>query len=243
MSLINIEKLSQAADFLKLEVKKDDYQLVKSGKSVYNLKKHQLYGLSHSPTIDFFLIPKNNYSNTPFGNSHFFIDFDLPKIEYTIHQLILRFNIFVPNTTSVIMPPCLIIDRVSTLKNSNAMANDCIDWDIFLFNLNKYTVEYMNNDFPHQLGVDYNASIGPNNYLGTVVNNNSNVGVNIELPISLNRSGLLLSAIKDNIVIRIYFKSNISYSGCPDNQIQLNNVTMALRVRELSSENKNYLYR
>ena len=38
---------------------------------------------------------------------------------------------------------------------------------------------------------------------------------NVELPISLNRSNLPACLIKENLVLRVYFKNDIVYNGTP----------------------------
>jgi hypothetical protein len=91
-----IDKVKENTDFLKHEVVKNEYVMLKNGKSVYNLPKHQVYGTSHNPTIDFFIQPKNSYNEKPFGvssGSIFFVDFEIPKIDYTAHEFVLKFNL------------------------------------------------------------------------------------------------------------------------------------------------------
>ena len=40
------------------------------------------------------------------------------------------------------MPPHLMIEKVSILKNSNSLANDIYDWDIWFYNLHRYYNDY-----------------------------------------------------------------------------------------------------
>ncbi len=93
----NSDKIKADVDFLKTDANvKHDYQLVKNGKSVFNLPKHQIYNTTHNPIQNFFINPKNNYSSKPFGaNSNTYIDFELPQINYTFYQFVLKFKIFV----------------------------------------------------------------------------------------------------------------------------------------------------
>ena len=120
MSLSNSDKIKQDVDFLRHDVNlKNEYQLVKSGRSVLNLKKEQLFKTSHGQVLNYFLNCKNNYSEYPFnGSSSFYVDFDIPKgIQHTVYQFILRFAIQNKGTVDGnIMPSPLIIEKVSLLK-------------------------------------------------------------------------------------------------------------------------------
>ena len=72
----NSDKVKSEVDFLKHESnEKNDYVLMKSGRSVYNLPKNQVYGTTHSQTHDYFVLPKSSNPST-FGNS-FYIDFEI----------------------------------------------------------------------------------------------------------------------------------------------------------------------
>ena len=243
----NLEKVKNSVDFLKVEANQSEYSIVKCGKNVYNYKKHQLNSISHSPTKDFFLIPKNSYNQKPFGNSQFYIDFEIPKIQYSIYEFVLRFNITNTNSKGAeILPLPLIIDRVTVLKNSNSLANDTYDWDILLFNLNKYFNDLNNDDTYNQIGVGFGSkgvTIGGFNYMGTTINSNQTLSANITLPISLNYSSFPLDLISNEITLRIYFKSNLTYekNNVADNTIGLSNVGLVLRVNELSNESRKYL--
>ena len=81
MSLSNSDKIKQDIDFLRHDVNlKNDYQLVKSGRSVLNLKKEQLFKTLHGQVLNYFLNCKNNYCEYPFnGSSSFYVDFDIPN--------------------------------------------------------------------------------------------------------------------------------------------------------------------
>ena len=209
----NLEKVKNNVDFLKVESNKNEHSLIRSGKNVYNYKKHQLNEVSHSPTIDYFLIPKNSYNSLPFGNSHFFIDFDLPHVSYTIYEFVLRFSMNLTQAASgafcPIIPYPLIIEKISVLKNSNALGNDTYDWDILLHNLNKYYNDLLNKDISNQLGVSETAlTINDHTNFGSLITAVS-TGFNISLPISLNNCSFPLDLIQNNITLRIYFKSNI----------------------------------
>ena len=122
MSQSNSDRIKQDVDFLRHDVNlKNDYQLVKSGRSVLNLKKEQLFKTSHGQVLNYFLNCKNNYSEYPFnGSSSFYVDFDIPKgIQHTVYQFILRFAIQNKGTVDGdVMASPLIIEKVSLLKNS-----------------------------------------------------------------------------------------------------------------------------
>lgn len=79
--------------------------------------------MSHSPTCDFVILPNNSYSANPFGLSSFYLDFKLDRINYALHQFILRFNLYNTNTSNPVqtIPMPMVIDRVSLLKNSNVL--------------------------------------------------------------------------------------------------------------------------
>ena len=228
----NIEN-SKNSSFLNFESNnKHDYQLIKSNKKIYNINKKQLYKSTHSRIIDFFIQPKNNYALTPFGKTQFYIDFDIPKIDYTFYQFVLQFKLFNNATLDgKIMPIPLIIDKVSILKDSATFGNDTLDFDIFLYNLNKISNEYKNSNV-NLLGLTYD------NYqlVNRIINPNSSLDINLELPINLNRSNILASFIKKDLTLRIYFKSNIIYDGITNADLQLSNVQLALRVKEVSKE-------
>ena len=87
-------------DFLKHDVNHNEYQMVKSGKNVYNLPKHQLYNQHHSTIHDFTLNPKNSISEFPFTSSSWYVDFDLPSLNYYYHQFVLRYKLYCNNTTN-----------------------------------------------------------------------------------------------------------------------------------------------
>jgi len=134
---------------------------MKSGRNVYNLPKNQVYGTSHSQTHDYVVLPKNNYPST-FGNG-FYIDFELNKLDMTYHQFLLRFKLTNMATgVAATMPSFLMIEKVSLLKNSNALANDIYDWDIYLYNLHKFYNEYnldVANLYHFGLNPNVNSSI------------------------------------------------------------------------------------
>ena len=241
----NISKIRET-DFLNLEVENNNFVLAKCGKSIFNFKKDQLKEFSHGSTVDFFINPKNSYNANPFGVGQFFIDFELPKIEYTIYKFILSFSLFIasPNTgNGYLMPIPLILDRISLLKNSNTVGNDIHDYDILLYNLNKYFNILMNGDTVNQLGVNYSQNIGSAEYLGSNLLYNTSIPVNIELPISLSDSGFPLNKIKNDLTIRVFFKSKIGEQAANDLTIGLSSVQMILRVNEMTQKYKSLLYK
>ena len=143
----NTESIKNSVEFLKSENNKHEYQMVKSGKNCYNYSKCQLSNITHGSVTDFFINPLNNFSNYPFGSNDFYIDFQVPKFEYRFHQFLLSFTV-TNNTETLcsIMPLPLIIRKISLLKNSNALGNDVLDYDILLFNLNKYKNELKSDE-------------------------------------------------------------------------------------------------
>jgi len=145
MSQNTSDKIKSECDFLRHDAinSNHDYQLVKSGKSVFNFKKHQLYNTTHNPIQNLFINPKNNYPSKPFGtNSNTYIDFELPHIEYTFYQFVLRFKLTnIAAGIQALMPSPFMIDRISLLKNSNTFGIDVDSVDILHYNLNKYYKE------------------------------------------------------------------------------------------------------
>ena len=117
---MNSDNVKKNVSFLKHDCCTDhDYQLIKSGKQVLNLPKQQVYQQHHSSLHDFTLNCKNTFSDYPFtGNSSWYVDFELPKINYCYHQFVLRYKLFTNNAKQFfyILPYPLIIDRLVLLK-------------------------------------------------------------------------------------------------------------------------------
>ena len=90
----NSDNVKKNVPFLKHDTcNEHNYELVKSGKQILNLPKHQLYQQHHSSIHDFTLNCKNTFSEFPFtGTSSWYVDFDLPKINYCYHQFVLRYH-------------------------------------------------------------------------------------------------------------------------------------------------------
>jgi hypothetical protein len=237
--------IKQQVDFLKHDANhKHDYQLLKNGKSLFNLPKHQIYNTTHSPIQNYFINPKNNYSEKPFnGSSSFYIDFDVPKLDCSFYQFVLRFSLTNLSTTanSLIMASPLIIEKVSLLKNSNALGLDIDSWDIFLFNMQKYYKDLNKDDVESNLSMKQSAQ----GYLLPITysSNGDTTNNNVEIPICLNRSDLLASAIKDNLVIRVYFKPDIVLDTIQNSDVKLSNVSLILRVQELNNSQLSVLYK
>ena len=60
----NSDKIKQDVYFLRHDVNlKNEYQLVKSGRSVLNLKKEQLFKTSHGQVLNYFLIVRITTAN------------------------------------------------------------------------------------------------------------------------------------------------------------------------------------
>ena len=186
--------------------------------------------MSHSPTCDFVILPNNSYSATPFGLSSFYLDFKLDRINYALHQFILRFNLYNNNTSNPVqtIPMTLALDRVSLLRNANVLGQDLVDWDIHYYNLQKCCLDEGNQVFDIlSLQQDSNGYLSsyPIPAGGGYYNQ-----ANIELPISLNRSYLPSSFIKNDLIIRIYIKPNIFYIGS-NSDIKLDSVQLYLRTK------------
>lgn len=243
MSNNHSDKIKSDVDWLKHDCNvKHDYQLVKSGKSVFNLPKHQIYSTTHNSIQNYFINPKNNYSQNPYGtNSSFYIDFEVAKLDSLFHQFVLRYSL--KNThataTGVLMPSALQIEKISLLKNSNSLGLDTDSWEVFLFNLNKYYNEQQKNDISI-LGLTNNVD---NNLVSVSYPPNTTVNHCIELPVSLNRSYLLASKIVDNLVLRVYFKSDIVYDGINNSDLVLGDVQLVLRMEELNNSQLAHLYK
>ena len=231
MSNSNSDIIKSQVDFLKHDVVKHEYQLIKSNKSVFNLKKSQIYNTTHSGIQNYFINPKNNYSSNPFnGSSNFYIDFEVPKLESLFHQFVLRFSVKNNHATATgeLMPSPLMIEKVSLLKNSNALGLDVDSWDVLLTNLNKYYNEQQKNDVSI-IGLAVNAD---NNLVSVSYSPNTVVNHCLELPISLNRSYLPACHIKDLIIIRVYFKADVVYDGISNTDLLLSDVQLVLRQEE-----------
>lgn len=143
-------------------------------------------------------------------------------------------------SVALTLPVQLMIDKVSVLKNSNPLGNDIDGWEVFLFNLHKLANDYNNlEDNIKNLSLEYDNSRIINNRLS----NNETLNCQFELPISLNRSNFPASLINDNITIRVYFKSNVVYSGMTDTDLKMSNVQLALRYKEVKKDNLMVLYK
>ena len=237
-----IESIKKNTTFLAHDVNSDEYSLVKAQGSscCHNFKKSQIYDTQHnSSTIDYFIQNANSYSSFPFGQSNFYIDFNLPSFELLYYQFVLRFSL--TNSTAAwaqIMPTPLMIEKVDIMKNGNTIGVSTYDYAIMNYNANKYYNEnrtgqlgvlFMNNNNGYNSSLDFKGGV-----TGTT---------HIELPISLNRSYFLSSKIQDQLVLRVYFKSLIVYDAIQDSQVQLSNVQLILRMKQISNQLKNYLYK
>ncbi len=109
----NIDKLKSLSIFLKHDANEDyDYKLIRTGKRVLNIPQNQLYNTKHHNIVEYFLTPNNSYSSNPFGSS-FYIDFDLPKLNSTFHEILLRFKLTnLTGANAITIFPLLFIDRV-----------------------------------------------------------------------------------------------------------------------------------
>jgi hypothetical protein len=224
-----------------------DYQLIKAGKNVLNLPKHQVYNTLHRRVENYFINCKNNYSTNPFNTvSSFFLDFDIPKgIHSSAYQFILRYSIQNVGTTDVlVLPSPLQIEKVSLLKNSNSLGLDITDWEIYMYNLNKYYSNKNKEDILPNLNLIEN---GVGNMIESILFSSTLTSTdnihynNIHLPINLNNSDFPLFLMKDNLTIRIYFKGNILYKGVSNSNVKLSNVGLVMRCHELNKSQLNQI--
>jgi hypothetical protein len=156
---MNSENVKKNVPFLKHDVcSHHSYELIKSGKQILNLPKEQVYNQHHSSIHDFSISAKNTYSDYPFtGNSSWYVNFELPKLNYCYHQFVLRFKLNSNSTTDdfFVLPVPLMIDRLVLLKNSNVLS-EVNNEDILLYNLhkisNKYDTAYTDFDYQCQVG-------------------------------------------------------------------------------------------
>ena len=236
------DKIKNDVDFLKHDSNVNhDYVMVKSGKTLLNLPKKQVYATKHAKIDNFFISPLNNYSSTPFGN-YFFIDFQIPRIQYTFYSFVLRFTVTnnAPTASATLLPVSYMLDKVSLLKNSNAIGNDVDGNDIFLYNVNKY---YNNNDkyeLYQNIGMEFNST---KQLIATQLVANASTYASVELPISLNKSNIPACLLKDDIVIRCYFKNEVIMDAISNSELKLSNVGLVCRMGELNTSQLNHIYK
>jgi hypothetical protein len=241
------DRIKKEVDWLKIDTNlKHDYQVMKMGKNVLNLPKHQIYNTHHGTVKDYFINPTNSYSSNPFNSiSSFYVDFTVPKINSTFYQFVLRYNL--KNTSSksaTCAPGPLQISKVSILKNSNAMGIDVDSNDIFYFNMYKYYQNLYPYDIITDLGVDFFNDATKLYFNGLVYLTGYDWTYKIELPISLNRSDILASSIKDDLVIRVYFKPDIVYNtDIASTVMTMSNCQLVLRVHEQNQSQLAHLYK
>lgn len=223
-------------DFLKHDVNQNEYQMVKSGKSLLNLPKHQIYNQHHSSIHDFTLNPKNSIAEYPFtGNSSWYAEFDLPSLNYHYHQFVLRFKLYC-NADLQILPAPMMIDRVVLLKNSNVLS-EVNSEDIMLYNLHKISNKYgtIHDDFDYDCQMllkKYNNAFLEGLKLYTLYSQYP-TRLNMELPICLTNSNFLSSAIKNQLTLRIYFRGDIIVSNTgSNNNIKIDELKLMLRMKE-----------
>ena len=218
----------------------ENYSSIKSNNGSYHLPLEQIDNVTHEAVQEFYLTSKNNIPSYPFGgtSSSQYLDFNLDQIPYTYHQFILKFT--VTNTGSSVLTYILsplIVDKVQILKDGQTLGFDTVDMDILLYNLNKINVEYKSEDYS-QLNINNFDSFAFLTSYGLAASQSNTLL--FELPIPLNRSYLLSSAIKNNLVIRVYFKSSVALVGS-DSNLKLSNVNLILRARENSNKIKNHI--
>ena len=237
MNSDNVKKV----DFLKHDLNPNvDHQMVKSNKSLYNFKKKDLYNHHHSTLHDFTINAKNTFADHPFtGSANWYVDFELPSLNYLYDSFVLRYKLSNDVNGSVvqILPSPFHIDRVSLLKNSNVLSESDNE-EIFLFNLHKYAnknqeVSY-DFDLQCQTGLTYTGATD-NTYSIPLA---TDFTFNMEIPICLTKSLFLSSAIKNQLVVRIYFRGNICPVDPTQNKLlKMIDLKLMLRMQEQSSHN------
>ena len=241
MSNNNSHKVKEV-EWLKHDVNQNEYQMVKSGKNLYNFRKEQIYNQHHSSIHDFTLNPKNSIPEFPFtGNSSWYVDFDLPSLNYHYHQFVLRYKLY-GSIDFQILPAPMIIDRCVLLKNSNVLS-EVNSEDIMLYNLHKISNKYgtIHDDFDYQCQMGlrkYNNYFLEGTKFYSQYSQDPNI-LNMELPICLTNSNFLSSAIKNQLTLRIYFRGDIVVSNTGSNNIiKMEDLKLMLRMREC-----NHLYK
>jgi len=240
---MNSENVKKNVPFLKHDCNLlHSYQLVKSDKQVLNLHKDQLYSTHHSSLHDFTINPSNTFNEYPFIGSSWYTDFTLPKIPYCYHQFVLRFNLSSNNATQdyFYLPVPMMIERICLLKNSTVLTETNSE-DILLYNLhkisNKYNTSHSDFDYTCQLGF-HNDEKNPKSFvspyfLSKFVNTQNTY--NMEIPLCLTNSHFLSSAIKNELVVRIYWKGSIITSDVGSNSdIKISDLKLMLRMKETS---------
>ena len=237
MNLNNIDKVKKH-HFLSHEANNNEYHMMKSGKNILNLPKQQIQDTHHVSVNDYLILPKNNNSEYPFnGSSQFYIDFEIPKFDFTFYQFVLRFKLTNSATVDVqCLPPQLMIDRVSLLKNSQVVGYDVDGYDIFLYTLNKLATKYQSNKNIYSQCAMMMITDSNDKYISDTIQPGGYYNLNFEIPICLTNSNFLASCIKNELVIRIYFKGNITVNGSYNSFIKLHDISMAMRVKQISSE-------
>lgn len=87
-----IDNIKSSVEFLSPDTNiNNDYKLVRTRKSVFNVPKKQLNEASNVKVVDYFIQPKNQF-NEAFG-SYRFIDFELPRNELCYYQFVLKFDL------------------------------------------------------------------------------------------------------------------------------------------------------
>jgi hypothetical protein len=232
MNSDNVKKI----DFLKHDVNQNEYQMVKSGKTVLNLPKHQLYNHHHSTIHEFVINSKTSIPKAPFGNSNWYVDYDLPSLNYCYHQFILRLSLYNTSATNTIytLPLPMCVDRVVLLKNSNVLS-EVNSEDIFLYNLHKMATKFgsENDDYINSWTTGMITDTSDKNFLNPYVNSRQYQLVHFELPLNLTNSNILSSLIKNQLTLRIYFKGNIVTSTSGSNSdLELSELKLFLRMKE-----------
>ena len=254
----NIRTLENAGHFA-FDVNTQDYQMIKCKKKIHNIKKSNIWKNCNNKVDDFVILPKTSYQNNMFnGQSSNYIDFELQQLpQHAYDKFILSFTITNQSTSDnawLNLSP-LFIDRVSLLVNSNVMGSDIDQYNILFHNLRRngkidgLGIDAAQNSLNYNLGFisqnwlsDTTFSQWGTAFASNTLYTNTSRQYKIELPISLAKSHFLSAGIKDNIVIRVYFKKSIIVlkptSGFGnqvlDSQISISNLQLYLRCIELN---------
>ena len=242
------------------------YTMIKKGKKCYNLNQCKLWKHSHQKIDDFQVLPKSNYQSSMFGGSQNYVEFEMPRLErHAYYKFVLNYTITNTSSTDaawLLLSP-LHIDHITMLVNSNAMGSDVTDQHILWHNLNEYqsidgkSYDNYNYSTYNNLkckSIDWTNVLGYNGWgcslTGITLNALSNHTYKIELPLSLQKSEILSSSIKDNLVIRIYFKKSISETKIVgngnqvlDTQLLMSDLKLYLRCKELTNNQLSTLYK
>lgn len=115
--------------------------------------------------------------------------------------------------------------------------NEVTNEEILLYNLHKISIEQgiVNNSFPYQTSLGLIEYGTLTNYDSSFLYNlNSEYVYNLEIPLNLTRSYFPSHLIKNQLIVRIYFRGNITAKGNLNNEVNIFDIKMILRMKESS---------